>query len=94
MTTTTKEMLARIDERTLEIEKKLDEFSGSLGQVRQEVDEVRRKSCEHDIVLYGRGGREGMVKKVERHDRAFWKAVGIGGFLIVVVEFLKEFLFK
>ena len=100
MATTTKEMLARIDERTLEIEKKLDEFASSLGKVTQTMDalrenvnkeifSVKEKMNEHDIALYGRNGREGLAHKVERHDRAFWKTVGIGGFLMLALEFLK-----
>lgn len=89
MATTTKEMLARIDERTLEIEKKLDEFASSLGRMSREISGVKEKMNEHDIALYGRNGREGLAHKVERHDRAFWKTVGIGGFLMLALEFLK-----
>ena len=79
------ELLARIDERTSEIKAKLEHVTTLM-------DSTIIKVNEHDIVLYGRGGREGLVRKVERHDKAFWKAVGIGGFLMLALEFLKGWI--
>ena len=78
-------LLARIDERTLEIQKKLDKHILLM-------DSLSIKVNEHELILFGKKGNDGLISKVEHHDKILLKAIAIGGFLLVSFELLKGVL--
>ena len=68
---TEKAQLARIDERTKRIEKRLEN-----------IENISTKVANHEFVLFGskEAGVEGLYSMVNRHEKIYWK---MGGALLV-----------
>lgn len=78
---TEKAQLARIDERTKRIEKRLEN-----------IENISSKVANHEFVLFGskEAGVEGLYSMVNRHEKVYWK---IGGALLIFTATI-EILFR
>ena len=80
---TEKAQLARIDERTKRIEKRLEN-----------IENISNKVANHEFVLFGskEAGVEGLYSMVNRHEKVYWKMAGAMLVLTAVAQVICKVL--
>lgn len=79
--------LARIDERTKIMAEKLD-------RVEKNTDALSSIVNRHTIVLDGCSGQEGLIAKVEKHEKAYIKTSFLVAILVFMFELLKSYFLR
>lgn len=88
------DLLIRIEERiTLLIERVANvELSIQNSKTVEEENKSRLNKIEHDI--YGSKNTDGIIQKVEKHDKIILKMLAYCSVFVVVAEFLIKHFFK
>lgn len=89
-----RELLIRVDERVKAVMDKVENIETILQQHKSQVDETKTKIQSIYNELYGTEHSEGLVNKVEKHDKLLTKAIAIFTFLVVCIELGCKFLFR
>lgn len=88
------ELLIRIDERLTQLIDRLVKVEMLITAHREQSNENRLRLDKIEIDLYGKNNYEGLMHKVEQHDKIIVKAVASFGIIAVGLEFLFNFFIK
>lgn len=89
-----RELLIRVDERVKAVMDKVENIETILSQHQTQADETRNKIQLVYNELYGTEHSEGLVNRVEKHDKLLTKAIAIFTFLVVCIEIGCKFIFR
>ena len=88
------ELLIRIDERLTQLIDRLVKVEMLITAHREQSNENRLRLDKIEIDLYGKNNVEGLIFKVEKHDKIIIKAITAFGIIVVGLEFLFNFFVK
>lgn len=88
------ELLIRIDERLTQLIDRLVKVEMLITAHREQSNENRLRLDKIEIDLYGKNNVEGLIKKVEEHDKIIVKAVTIFGIIVICLEYLAKVFFN
>lgn len=88
------ELLIRIDERLTQLIDRLVKVEMLITAHREQSNENKIRLDKIEIDLYGKNNVEGLIKKVEDHDKILIKAVAIFGAIVICLEYIVKFFFN
>lgn len=88
------ELLIRIDERLTQLIDRLVKVEMLITAHSEQSHENRLRLDKIEIDLYGKNNVEGLIKKVEEHDKIIVKAVAYFGVTAVILEFIFKYFIK
>lgn len=88
------ELLIRIDERLTQLIDRLVKVEMLITAHREQSNENRLRLDKIEMDLYGKNNVEGLIQKVDQHDKIIVKAVAAFGIIAVGIEFLFNYFIK
>lgn len=88
------ELLIRIDERLTQLIDRLVKVEMMITTHREQSNENRLRLEKIEMDLYGKNNVEGLIQKVDQHDKIIVKAVAAFGIIAVGLEFLFNYFIK
>lgn len=85
------ELLIRIDERLSQLIDRLVKVEMLISAHREQSNENRLRLDKIELDLYGKNNFEGLIQKVDNHDKIIVKAVAYFGVIAVILEFLFKY---
>ena len=85
------ELLIRIDERITQLIDRLVKVEIIITKHREQSNENRIRLDKIELDLYGKNNYEGLIQKVEQHDKIIGKVVTFFFVIAVILEFLFKF---
>lgn len=86
------ELLIRIDERITLLIDRLVKVEQLINSHREQSNENRIRLEKIELDLYGKDNYDGLMQKVEKHDRLLLKFCAIFTVIAVGIDFLFKFL--
>lgn len=87
------ELLIRIDERLTQLIDRLVKVEMLITAHREQSNENRLRLDKIEIDLYGKNNVEGLIHKVEQHDKIIIKAVACFGICVAILELIFKYFF-
>lgn len=88
------ELLIRIDERLMLLLDRMEKVEKALAQHQSVSADNKTKLEKLSYDVYGDKNNQGLLQKVEQHDKLLTKAIAYVTIFLVVVEFVFKYLLK
>lgn len=88
------ELLIRIDERLTQLIDRLVKVEMLITAHREQSNENRIRLDKIELELYGKNNVDGLMQKVDKHDKIIVKAVAYFGVIAVILELLFKYFIK
>lgn len=82
------ELLIRIDERLLMLTDKITNLESIISKHRTQSNENKERLDQIEDILYGSNNIDGIVQKVDKHDKILTKAIAYFTIIAIVIEFI------
>lgn len=88
------ELLIRIDERLIQLIDRLVKVEALITAHREQSNENRMRLDKLELDVYGKDNFEGLMQKVDKHDKIIVKAVAYFGVCAVILELIFKYFIK